>query len=116
MGNERILRAVAYLEEGGADLAALEAMGLSARELEDVLEVIPWGRGIPDDLREAVEELSVARARTEAEAGLRLPVVVVAPETRGIGRLARGIVLLALLAAVMAFAIVSRAGRPDAAT
>ncbi|HJQ84432.1 MAG TPA: hypothetical protein VKA21_10175 [Candidatus Binatia bacterium] len=77
MGNERVRQAVAYVER--SDLRPLETMGLSAADLDELLAIV--GDSPPPHLRRALEDLYLSRARAEADAGLGIPIVVVAPET-----------------------------------
>lgn len=102
MSNERVRRAVAYLEEGSDDLAPLEAMGLTSADLGEVL--VAWGETAPRHLRTAVEGLYDGRRGEEEKAGIAVPVVVVKPKrARWRRRLALGLaVLLLVLAAALA--------------
>ena len=114
--SERVERAIAYLVAGGTDPEVLAGMGLSTRELVDVVTLAPWGAGVPTDMREAVEELCNSRARAEAEAGLRMAVVVVRPDPRrrpSVGVIA--LVIAALAGAIFAVVVGAGARRPDTA-
>jgi len=111
---ERVQRAIAHLMEGDSEVLA--GMGLSTRELDDVVTFAPWGHGVPVELREAVEQLCEARARAEAEAGLRMSVVVVPAERAR--RPSPGMVALVvagLAGAIFALVVGAGAGRPDPA-
>lgn len=78
--SERAKRAIEYLEED-ASVARLEAMGLSATELGEVLSGLTSGDRVPDEVLEAVERLYDARRAAEEEAGLAVPVVTLKPES-----------------------------------
>src|SRR5438045_9037751 len=71
--SERVLRAVVYLEEGHTDLAPLETMGLTARHLSEVLELVAWDEASTPAMRAAVERLFEARAGSEEQAGRSTP-------------------------------------------
>jgi hypothetical protein len=117
MPSERVRRAVAYIEGGSSDLEPLQAMGLSAKDLDEVLALATWGERTPAHLREAVEHLYESRAREEERAGLGIPVVVVKPEGRSRAKaIAVGLAALLALGAVIAAGVFigSRAGRPEA--
>jgi len=113
MANERIRRAIAYIEDGGSDLAPLEAMGLNASEIHEVLALACW-----DDrtaaLREALDHLRALRTDDEVRAGLRFPIVVIGPPVRPrVPRVAiAALVALSVLGAVVAARVVGRA-RPE---
>ena len=95
MANERVRQAVAYLEGGNADLAPMRQMGLTAADLDEVLELVAWGDRAPLAVKETVERLYEARVAEEEQAGLAMPLVVV--KERRKGRLRRlGIVLVAI--------------------
>jgi hypothetical protein len=106
---ERVERAIAYLMEGGTDPAVLADMGLSTRELDDVVTLVPWGHGVAIEMRAAVEELCESRARAEAEAGLRMSVVVVRPPARRRPSVGVAALVVAALAGTI-FAVVGGAG------
>src|SRR2546427_7492243 len=95
--NERVLRAVVYLEDGHTDLAPLRDMGLTAAHLSEVLDLVAWGDAATLETREAVERLYETRAAAEEQAGLSTPVVVVRDEPRR--RSGRRLVLLGLIVA-----------------
>jgi len=77
---ERVRRAVAYLEEGSADLTPLNEMGLTATDLDEVLGLVAWGDRASLDVKDALEQLYEARAAEEEKAGLATPLVVVKEE------------------------------------
>ena len=111
---ERVERAIAYLMEGGTDPAVLADMGLSTRELDDVVTLVPWGNGVSAGLRDAIERLCDSRARAEAEAGLRMSVVVVpADRRRRPSPGAVALVIAALAGTIFAVVVGAGAGRPD---
>ena len=80
MTTERVRRAVAYLEEGSADLTPLNEMGLTATDLDEVLGLVAWGDRASLDVKDALEQLYEARAAEEEKAGLATPLVVVKEE------------------------------------
>jgi hypothetical protein len=106
--NERVLRAVVYLEDGHTDLAPLRNMGLTARHLSEVLELVAWGNAATLDTRAAVERLFEAAAAAEEQAGLSTPVVVVREERPPrLGRVLAIVGAIAVVAAVTAVWIAS---------
>ena len=98
MANERVLQAVAYFEEGNADLVPLHDMGLTAADLDEVLELVAWGDKASLEVKAAVERLYEARLAEEEKAGLAIPLVVV-KEERKRGR--RVFVILAVIGALL---------------
>ena len=109
MANERVLQAVAYFEEGNADLVPLHEMGLTAADLDEVLELVAWGDKASLEVKDAVERLYEARLAEEEKAGLAIPLVVVKEERRGRRRL---LVMLAAIGALLVAVIVWRARHP----
>jgi len=51
VANERVLQAVAYFEAGNADLAPLHDMGLTAADLDEILELVA------KEIRPAVDQV-----------------------------------------------------------
>ena len=109
MANERVLQAVAYFEAGNADLTPLHEMGLTAADLDEILELVTWGDKASLAVKEAVERLYEARVAEEEKAGLKVPLVVVKDERRG--RRRRLFVMLAAIGALLVAMIVWRARR-----
>ncbi len=109
MANERVLQAVAYFEEGNADLVPLHDMGLTAADLDEILELVAWGDKASLEVKDAVERLYEARLAEEEKAGLAIPLVVVKEERRGRRRL---LVMLAAIGALLVAVIVWRARHP----
>ena len=110
MANERVLQTVAYFEAGNADLAPLHDMGLTAADLDEILELVAWGHKASLQAKDALERLYEARVAEEEKAGLAIPLVVVKDERRG--RRRRLLVLLAAIAALLVAMIVWRARHP----
>ena len=110
MANERVLQAVAYFEEGNADLAPLHDMGLTAADLDDVLALVAWGDKASLEVKDAVERLYEARVAEEEKAGLAIPLVVVKEERKG--RRRRLFVMLTAIAVLLVTVIVWRARHP----
>jgi len=104
-----VLQAVAYFEEGNADLVPLHDMGLTAADLDEVLELVAWGDKASLEVKDAVERLYEARLAEEEKAGLAIPLVVVKEERRGRRRL---LVMLAAIGALLVAVIVWRARHP----
>ena len=99
MANERVRQAVAYFEEGNADLEPLQEMGLTAADLDEVLELVAWGDKASLEVKAAVGHLYEARLAEEEKAGLAIPLVVVKEERkRGRRRL---FVILAVIGALL---------------
>ena len=99
MANERVLQAVAYFEAGNADLVPLHDMGLTAADLDEILELVAWGDKASLEVKDAVERLYEARLAEEEKAGLAIPLVVVKEERkRGRRRL---FVILAVIGALL---------------
>jgi len=99
VANERVRQAVAYFEEGNADLEPLQEMGLTAADLDEVLELVAWGDKASLEVKAAVEHLYEARLAEEEKAGLAIPLVVVKEERkRGRRRL---FVILAVIGALL---------------
>ena len=109
MANERVLQAVAYFEEGNADLVPLHDMGLTAADLDEILELVAWGDKASLEVKDAVERLYEARLAEEEKAGLAIPLVVVKEERRGRRRL---LVMLAVIGALLVAVIAWRARHP----
>ena len=109
MANERVLQAVAYFEEGNADLVPLHDMGLTAADLDEILELVAWGDKASLEVKDAVERLYEARLAEEEKAGLAIPLVVVKEERRGRRRL---LVMLAAIGALLVAVFVWRARHP----
>ncbi|TMB03450.1 MAG: hypothetical protein E6J57_03405 [Deltaproteobacteria bacterium] len=109
MANERVLQAVAYFEEGNADLVPLHDMGLTAADLDEILELVAWGDKASLEVKDAVERLYEARLAEEEKAGLAIPLVVVKEERRGRRRL---LVMLAAIGALLVAVIAWRARHP----
>ncbi len=109
MANERVLQAVAYFEAGNADLVPLHDMGLTAADLDEILELVAWGDKASLEVKDAVERLYEARLAEEEKAGLAIPLVVVKEERRGRRRL---LVMLAAIGALLVAVIVWRARHP----
>ncbi len=109
MANERVLQAVAYFEEGNADLVPLHDMGLTAADLDEILELVAWGDKASLEVKDAVERLYEVRLAEEEKAGLAIPLVVVKEERRGRRRL---LVMLAAIGALLVAVIVWRARHP----
>jgi hypothetical protein len=109
VANERVLQTVAYFEAGNADLAPLHDMGLTAADLDEILELVAWGDKASLEVKDAVERLYEARLAEEEKAGLAIPLVVVKEERRG--RRRRLLVMLAIGALLVAV-IVWRARHP----
>ncbi len=109
MANERVLQAVAYFEEGNADLVPLHEMGLTAADLDEILALVAWGDKASLEVKDAVERLYEARLAEEEKAGLAIPLVVVKEERRGRRRL---LVMLAAIGALLVAVIVWRARHP----
>jgi len=110
VANERVLQAVAYFEEGNADLAPLHDMGLTAADLDDVLALVAWGDKASLEVKDAVERLYEARVAEEEKAGLAIPLVVVKEERKG--RRRRLFVMLTAIAVLLVTVIVWRARHP----
>ena len=90
---------MAYFEEGNADLEPLHEMGLTAADLDEVLELVAWGDKASLEVKAAVEHLYEARLAEEEKAGLAIPLVVVKEERkRGRRRL---FVILAVIGALL---------------
>jgi len=104
-----VLQAVAYFEEGNADLVPLHDMGLTAADLDEILELVAWGDKASLEVKDAVERLYEARLAEEEKAGLAIPLVVVKEERRGRRRL---LVMLAAIGALLVAVIVWRARHP----
>jgi len=104
-----VLQAVAYFEEGNADLVPLHEMGLTAADLDEILELVAWGDKASLEVKDAVERLYEARLAEEEKAGLAIPLVVVKEERRGRRRL---LVMLAAIGALLVAVIVWRARHP----
>jgi len=99
VANERVRQAVAYFEEGNADLEPLQEMGLTAADLDEVLELVAWGDKASLEVKAAVGHLYEARLAEEEKAGLAIPLVVVKEERkRGRRRL---FVILAVIGALL---------------
>jgi len=99
VANERVRQAVAYCEEGNADLEPLHEMGLTAADLDEVLELVAWGDKASLEVKAAVGHLYEARLAEEEKAGLAIPLVVVKEERkRGRRRL---FVILAVIGALL---------------
>ena len=109
MANERVLQTVAYFEAGNADLAPLHDMGLTAADLDEVLELVAWGDKASLEVKDALERLYEGRLAEEEKAGLAIPLVVVKEERRGRRRL---LVMLAAIGALLVAVIVWRARHP----
>jgi hypothetical protein len=110
VANERVRQAVAYFEEGNADLAPLHDMGLTAADLDEVLALVAWGNKASLEVKNAVERLYEARVAAEEKAGLAIPLVVVKEERRGRGR--RLLMVLAAIGAVVLAVILWTARHP----
>ena len=110
MANERVRQAVAYFEEGNADLEPLHEMGLTAADLDEVLELVAWGDKASLEVKAAVGHLYEARLAEEEKAGLAIPLVVVKDERRG--RRRRLLVMLAAIGALLVAVFVWRARHP----
>jgi len=104
-----VLQAVAYFEAGNADLVPLHDMGLTAADLDEILELVAWGDKASLEVKDAVERLYEARLAEEEKAGLAIPLVVVKEERRGRRRL---LVMLAAIGALLVAVIVWRARHP----
>jgi len=104
-----VLQAVAYFEEGNADLVPLHDMGLTAADLDEILELVAWGDKASLEVKDAVERLYEARLAEEEKAGLAIPLVVVKEERRGRRRL---LVMLAAIGALLVAVIAWRARHP----
>ena len=104
MANERVLQAVAYVEEGNTDLGPLDDMGLTAADLDEVLALVAWGDKASLQVKEAVERLYEARVAAEEKAGLAIPLVVVKEERRA--RWRRLLVVLATVGALLVLAVI----------
>ena len=90
---------MAYFEEGNADLEPLHEMGLTAADLDEVLELVAWGDKASLEVKAAVGHLYEARLAEEEKAGLAIPLVVVKEERkRGRRRL---FVILAVIGALL---------------
>ena len=76
MANERVRQAVAYFEEGNADLEPLHEMGLTAADLDEVLELVAWGDKASLEVKAAVGHLYEARLAEEEKAGLAIPLEI----------------------------------------
>ncbi len=110
MANERVLQTVAYFEAGNADLAPLHDMGLTAADLDEILELVAWGDKASLEVKDAVERLYEARVAEEEKAGLAIPLVVVKEERKG--RRRRLFVMLTAIAVLLVTVIVWRARHP----
>ena len=110
MANERVRQAVAYFEEGNADLEPLHDMGLTAADLDEVLALVAWGDRASLEVKNAVERLYEARVAAEEKAGLAFPLVVVKEERRRRGR--RLLIVLAALGTVVLAVILWTARHP----
>ena len=110
MANERVLQAVAYFEEGNTDIVPLHDMGLTAADLDEVLELVAWGDKASLEVKDALERLYEGRLAEEEKAGLAIPLVVVKEERRG--RRRRLLVMLAAIGALLVAVIVWRARHP----
>ena len=104
MANRQVRQAIAYFEAGNADLEPLEEMGLTAADLNEVIELVAWGRKAPLEAKEALEGVYQARIAAEEKAGLATPLVVLKEQGRArfFGRL---IVVAAWIAALVAGAL-----------
>jgi hypothetical protein len=105
--NERVLRAVVYLEDGHTDIEPLRHMGLTSRHLAEVLDLVAWGDTASMETREAVARLFEARAAAEEQAGLSTPIVVVKEDRKISLRKVAALVAAILLvtAAMLAFLV-----------
>jgi len=99
VANERVRQAVAYFEGGNADVEPLHDMGLTAADLDEVLELVAWGDKASLEVKAAVERLYEARLAEEEKAGLAIPLVVVKEERKRGGR--RVFVILAVIGALL---------------
>jgi hypothetical protein len=104
VANERVLQAVAYVEEGNTDLGPLDDMGLTAADLDEVLALVAWGDKASLQVKEAVERLYEARVAAEEKAGLAIPLVVVKEGRRA--RWRRLLVVLATVGALLVLAVI----------
>jgi len=107
VANERVQRAAAYIGEGNEDLATLHDMGLTAADLDEVLEVVAWGDKASLDVKAALERLYETRVAEEERAGLAVPLVVVREERKG--RRRRLLVMVAAIGALLVAVLVWRA-------
>ncbi len=123
MPNDRVQQAMTYLEEGHTDLAPLVHMGLTAADLDSLLELVEWGDKASLAMKEKVERFYEVRVAEEEQAGLAMPLVVVKERRRG--RLRRlFIVLVAIGLLVGAMSLIrsrrtptsDKPGAPSAAT
>ena len=90
---------MAYFEGGNADVEPLHDMGLTAADLDEVLELVAWGDKASLEVKAAVGHLYEARLAEEEKAGLAIPLVVVKEERkRGRRRL---FVILAVIGALL---------------
>jgi len=80
--NRRVRQAVAYFEQGNADLEPLDEMGLTAADLSDVIELVRWGGRAPLDVKAALERIYETRIEAEEKAGLAMPLVVLKEQQR----------------------------------
>ena len=111
MTNRRVRQAVAYFEQGNADLEPLEEMGLTAADLSDVIELVRWGGRAPLDVKEALERIYENRIQAEEMAGLATPLVVLREQQRWrfYTRIMIGLSgLAALVAVVLAWSVFRR--------
>lgn len=111
MTNRRVRQAVAYFEEGNADLEPLDEMGLTAADLNDVIELVRWGGRAPLDVKETLERVYETRIQAEEKAGLATPLVVLKEQQRWRFYTRLMIVLssvAALLAGVLAWSVFRR--------
>lgn len=111
MTNRRVRQAVAYFEQGNADLEPLDEMGLTASDLSDVIELVRWGGKAPLDVKEALERIYETRIQAEENAGLATPLVVLREQQRWrfYMRLMIGLsCVTALIAGVLAWSVFRR--------
>ena len=111
MTNRRVRQAVAYFEAGNDDLEPLGEMGLTAADLNDVIELVRWGKKAPLGVKQALEGIYQARIAAEEQAGLASELVVL-KEQRRWRFLTRLLIVLtwvaALFAGVLAWSVFRR--------
>ena len=114
MANDRVQKAIAYLEEGHSDLAPMEHLGLTAADLDALLEVVAWGDKVPLAMKEKLERFYEARVAQEEQAGLAMPLVVVKERRKGrLRRLFIVLVAIGLLVGVMSLIRARRTATSD---
>ena len=101
MTNRRVRQAVAYFEAGNDNLEPLDEMGLTAADLNDVIELVRWGKKAPLGVKQALEGIYEARIAAEEQAGLASELVVLKEQKRW-RLLTRALIVLTWMAVLVA--------------